>query len=50
MSVYSELSPEGELITNKILKQIEDYFTLVNKPEDVNTREFWLKYQHEWPE
>ena len=22
----------------------------MNKPEDVNTREFWLKYQHEWPE
>ena len=50
MNVYSDLCPSAENESKTILKQLDDYLLLVNRPGDINTRDFWLHYQSEWPE
>ena len=42
MNVYSDLCPSAENESKTILKQLDDYLLLVNRPGDINTRDFWL--------
>ena len=50
MNVYSDLCSNTENESLTILKQLDYYILLVNKPGDINSRDFWLNYQKEWPE
>ena len=50
MSIYSDLSTTSDKISTSINKQVENYLSLVNTPGDINTRDFWLKYEAELPD
>ena len=47
MNVYLDLCPISENDSLAILKQLEDYLLIVNKPGDNDTIEFCLQYQTE---